>query len=201
MSVPVAPQKDAKVFHGPAFADARGPRESVSNAHVHNVNDTAEIKATTRAQPRPVLQARTRARKYGSAETSVAAVRLRRSHEDDDDNDVQCSTNQLLCCNKKKCVSKGYAGDGDDDCGDNSDENGQWSTCHATTTNPRNTDPTCDHSCACLLDHRTTPSARRVAARCGHLSHPAGLARACALAGRNDNSSPTPTRRDLASAS
>ena len=33
------------------------------------------------------------------------------------------------CCNKK-CISKSWVGDNDNDCGDNSDEDGTISTCH-----------------------------------------------------------------------
>ena len=45
---------------------------------------------------------------------------------------LQCSTdaNKYVCCNGR-CVTKSREGDGDDDCGDDSDEDGRWSTCHA----------------------------------------------------------------------
>ena len=44
---------------------------------------------------------------------------------------LQCPADagKHVCCNNK-CVTKGYEGDGDNDCGDNSDEDGRWSTCH-----------------------------------------------------------------------
>ena len=43
----------------------------------------------------------------------------------------QCpgDSSKNLCCNGK-CVDKDYGGDGDDDCGDRSDENGDWAKCH-----------------------------------------------------------------------
>ena len=48
---------------------------------------------------------------------------------------VQCPADATkhMCCNKN-CAKKSYGGDGDDDCGDGSDENGQWATCHGNTT-------------------------------------------------------------------
>ena len=42
-------------------------------------------------------------------------------------------SSKYKCCNGK-CVSKRYIDDNDDDCGDGSDENGQWMTCHSGTT-------------------------------------------------------------------
>ena len=41
---------------------------------------------------------------------------------------------KYVCCNGN-CESKRYEKDGDNDCGDNSDENGQWKTCHAGKLN------------------------------------------------------------------
>ena len=48
---------------------------------------------------------------------------------------VDCPTdaNKYKCCNGN-CVKKSYNGDGDNDCGDNSDEDGKLSTCHGESS-------------------------------------------------------------------